>query len=228
MGTPQNYSRDLPERCLRLIDELWPAVEMVTIPSQAHLGPLTTTFLLAMATPVIVLPIERVERHFGRPTGGYVDDRHLDQHMTDEVRCVFKLGRLDRAPFFAAKHWRFANVDYAGENLGCALPDSMAEVLAAPEAFVAAAKMPVSEWASCLRNALSHGGIMYVDREGRQSEGSPAEGFVFVSAKYPDGDAHRTPIRLKLLRIGEVEFRSFVRRWVDWLRASGLSETLAA
>lgn len=228
MGAPQHYSRELPDRCLRLIEELWPAVAEVHVPGQQHLGPLTTTFLLAMATPIITLPIERVERHFGMGTGGYVDDRHLDDLMTDEVRRVFKLHRFESAPFFAAGQWRFTSVHYNGENLSQHLPEQIAEGLNSAEALGAAAELQVSEWASCLRNALAHGGVIYVDRDGRQSHGQPTEGFVFVSAKYPNRDTRQPPERLKILRVSEVDFRSFLRRWVEWLHSSGLSQALAA
>lgn len=228
MGIPQHYSRELPERCLRLIDGLWPVAQTVRVPSQQHLGPLTTTFLLAMATPIITLPIERVERHFGKATEGYIDDRLLDELMTDEVRRVFKLGRFSDAPFFRAEQWRFTSVPYAGENLAQHLPEHIAEQLATAGASEAASRLQVAEWASALRNALAHGGVIYVDADGRQSHGQPANGFVFVSAKYPNGDTRQPPDRLKLLRIGETDFRRFLREWVEWLRTSGLSGALAA
>jgi hypothetical protein len=228
MGIPQHYSRELPERCLTLIEELWPVVETVRVPSQQHLGPLTTTFLLAMATPIITLPVERVERHFGKATEAYIDDRLLDELMTDEVRRVFKLGRFADAPFFGGGHWRFTSVPYNGENLAQHLPEHIAERLACDDALKAASRLQVAEWASALRNALAHGGVIYVDAHGRQTHGQPAKGFVFVSAKYPGGDTRQPPERLKLLRISESSFRTFLRHWVEWLHISGLSEALAA
>ena len=148
--------------------------------------------------------------------------------MTDEVRRVFKLHRFESAPFFVGGHWRFTDFAYNGENLSQHFPERIAQRLAAPEAVDAAANLQVTEWASCLRNALAHGGVIYVDGDGRQSHGQKAEGFIFVSAKYPDRDTRQPPESLKILRISEVDFQSFLRRWVDWLQSSGLSQALAA
>lgn len=39
------------------------------MPGEPRLGPLTTTLLLAITTPNITLPVERIERHFGRAAG---------------------------------------------------------------------------------------------------------------------------------------------------------------
>ena len=56
MGQPGHFSQELPQRCLHLIDELYQHAEETFAPNDGHLGPLTTTFLLAMAIPIITLP----------------------------------------------------------------------------------------------------------------------------------------------------------------------------
>lgn len=66
MGIPARYSLEVPERCLQLLECLWPEPEKAFVPGQEAVGPLTTTFHLGMATPIITLPIERVERHRGK------------------------------------------------------------------------------------------------------------------------------------------------------------------
>lgn len=98
--------------------------------------------------------------------------------------------------------------------------------------------MQTSQWASCLRNAMSHGGVSYLDAEGRSYDVGSAEMLAFVSAtypKYPKGhvledrrDTSQPPLELKVLRITEAGFREFLSLWMDWLKASGLSQALAA
>lgn len=228
MGAPEHYSLELPERCLHLIEELWPEVERVRAPGQPHRGPLTTTFLLAMSTPIITLPIERIQRHLDKALGGYIDDRSLNGGLASEVRRVFNAPRLETAPFFNEGRWRFATTPYSGENLALHLPDSFLAGLRDDASATAAAQMPVSQWASCLRNALAHGGVLYLDREGYQALGRETEMLAFVSGWCPDRDFTRPPERLNILRITEADFRDFLRNWVGWLSASGLSRALAA
>lgn len=225
MGIPSHYSQELPRRCLQLIDALMPNVEQVHASGEAHLGPLTTTFLLAMSTPMVVLPIERVERYRGK-SEGYMDDRPIDVSLAGEIDARLGSSALRHSPFFEEGHWRFASIPYQGQNLARHFPWELSDELAAPAALAAAEQMPASEWASCLRNALAHGGIAYLDAEGRQAYGQSAKMLAFVSAKYVDRG--QPPERLKVLRITEQGYLSFLRRWVDWLQSSGLQQALAA
>jgi hypothetical protein len=51
---PEHYSRDVAKRCHNLIRHLMPLIAQ-GLPDDAEFGgPLCTTFLLAMATPMIV------------------------------------------------------------------------------------------------------------------------------------------------------------------------------
>jgi hypothetical protein len=227
MGIPDHYSRDLPGRCLHLIERLWPQVKHVAEPGAGHLGPLTTTFLLAMATPIICLPIERIQRHLGSDYG-YMNDRELDPDLRDEIGRVFRLARLDRAPFFESGSWHYVEASYQDQNLAVQAPYQLLESLASRSAIERAAGLSVDAWASCLRNSIAHGGILYLDANGQQPHGAPTERLAFVSARYPDGNTRNRPSHLKLLSISEIDFSQFLREWVHWLNASGLSSALAA
>lgn len=237
MGVPSHFSQDLPQRCLKLIDELWPSVENVHVEGQEHLGPLTTTFLLAMANPIIVLPIERIERHRGKEVGGYVNDRPLNEQLATTVDRVLGAARFDACPFFVEGQWRFATVPFEHQNFALFFPDELRETLADPSSLKAAEKLQAAQWASCLRNAISHGGVSYLGADGRANHHGRTELLAFVSATYPkfpkghfcEGrrDTSQPPIELKVLQISEVDFRIFLKRWVVWLIKSGLSQELA-
>lgn len=237
MGIPAHYSQELPDRCYQLINKLWPAVQDVRADGQEHLGPLTTTFLLAMANPIIVMPIERIERYRGKEIGGYVNDRPLNEHLAQEVDRVLGASRFDTCPFFQAGYWRFAKIAFNHQNFALEFPQTLKESLDAATALSAAASLQSSQWASCLRNAISHGGVNYLDALGRADHHGETEMLAFVSAtypKYPKGhifegrrDTSQPPVELNVLRITEAGFRDFLARWVDWLKASGLSQSLA-
>lgn len=227
MGLPQHYSIDLAERCLRLIDVLWPYAQETVVPGQEHLGPLTTTFLLALATPIITLPIERVERHRSQPGEGYVDDRSLDADVAKAVETVLGSNSFGSTPFFETKRWSYFELPYLpGINVARRLPEDAIQKLASDDAFEKAERMLTQQWASCLRNALAHGGIAYLDATGAQSHEAQAKMLVFVSAKYLERG--KPPESLRFLRISEEAFRSFLYLWVVWLRTSRLKLELAA
>ena len=59
MGRPTHYSSEIPIRCQALIAMLRDKVQEESDPDGRWGGPLRTTFLVAMATPMVVLPIER-------------------------------------------------------------------------------------------------------------------------------------------------------------------------
>lgn len=64
MGVPAHFSLELPRRCMKLINDFLPTVGTVFADSdRRELGGLTSTFLISMAGPIVVLPIERIERH---------------------------------------------------------------------------------------------------------------------------------------------------------------------
>ena len=111
---------------------------------QEHLGPLTTTFLLAMANPIIVLPIERIERHRGKEVGGYVNDRPLDGHLAREIDVVLGAGRFDACPFFAEGQWRFVTVAFDHQNFAREFPWEVKDALNKPSALETAAALPAS------------------------------------------------------------------------------------
>ena len=175
MGNPSLYSQELPERCLQLIKELIPFAAKVSLPGQESFGPLTTTFLLAMAMPIITLPIERVERHRSRLIPGFFNDRPLNKELSDSVDEALGGGRLAKSPFYEHGEWRFSVMEYGGQNIAAQFPEELSEKLSLPDAVEAASRMPSSEWASCLRNALAHGGVVYLDEQGNSHIGAKTE-----------------------------------------------------
>lgn len=213
---------------MQLIDALLPSVEQVRVPGQSHLGPLTTTFLLAMATPMVLLPLERIKKHRNSPPGAYMNERSLDGSLSDSIDEALGAKQFCHSPFFVANHWRFATMPYDGENVAEHFPDRLQDGLADPVSGQAAAEMSAEQWSSCLRNALAHGGIVYLDEFGRQAYGGRASLLAFVSARYPRGDGPQAPNQLRALRIAEHHFYTFLHEWTRWLGETGLSLRLAA
>lgn len=232
MGTPVHFSSELPERCLVLIDKLLPHVRKTFATGDEDLGPLTTTFLFAMAMPIITLPLERVKRHRDRAAKGeegYIDDRALSPDLTAAVDEALGQRPFSTAPFYRPNHWHFFEHDYqVGLNLAHEFPYDAQKGLQSEDAVEAASKMHSEQWAQCLRNALAHGGVTYLDHRGHHTRGANSAMLAFSSAKYPDGNTALPPVKLRHLRITEEHFLDFLWLWCDWLHRSKLSLDLVA
>lgn len=226
MGIPQHYAVELPRRCLRLIDALMPEVAGVRMEGD-EAGPLTTSFLVAMSTPIITLPIERVERHRGKEIEGFIDERHLSPETAAAVDDELGGKPLRQSALFEPGVWRQAVLPYApGLNLVRNFPQRLVDDLNDESALSRADQMPAAQWATCLRNALSHGGVFYLNEAGHPAEGEPVHHISFVSTKLsPD---RRTIESLLALRIARAQFLPFLRGWVNWLERAGLMRALAA
>ena len=227
MGNPQNYSLELPDRCLILLDELWPFAQKVYLAKQTHLGPLTSTFLLSMSMPIINLPIERIERCSHKLATHYASDQFVDPAAAAAILETLRSTTFGKAPFFTTGAWRFVNCKAPPfPNIAEGLPDELAQEFETESAASNAATMPVSQWCSILRNALAHGGIAYLNEKGRTSYGEPVKMYVFVSGKYAPA-IEGGPLQLtavNLLRISEVDYWNFLHHWVAWLRDTGIAK----
>lgn len=94
MVLPTNsYSFDLPERCLDLLSTLLPFVEQNERLASRHGGALTTTLTLAMAAPMLILPIERIERQL-QNAEGYADDRVISGRLAEKIEAAVLGKRL--------------------------------------------------------------------------------------------------------------------------------------
>lgn len=227
MGTPIHYSVEIPQRCLQLIEQLWPEVERTRQLDAPHLGPLSTTFLISMSMPIINLPIERIERRRSNEAGAYADDRHIDAEVSAAVDRELGGQAFSTARFYREGEWRFVTTSRSPlPNLANALPDEIVDQLESDEAASAASKMSTSQWCGILRNALAHGGIAYLDVYGRSSYGSPVAMLLFGSGRY-DRETGEL-VGVNLLRIKQSDYRAFLHRWVAWLSDSGLSALFAA
>ena len=212
MGIPNHYSRDIVIRCDNLLRHLLPKIDE-GLPNDFRFGgPLRTTFLLAMATPMIVLPVERIFKPGNRRAAQVGDDRHLDPALAAELTGVLGNQRcFADAPFAQPNAWSFVQTDRLF-NIADNWPEELLAELSGPKAFDAARNAPAKCILLDLRNALAHGGVIYLDKRGRNSVGQAAM-FAFVSAAKSKGrNSH-----FKILRVSEENFAAFLTAWADWL-----------
>jgi hypothetical protein len=221
MGRPNHYSKDVAERCRTLLVELRPLVEGDSDAVQRYGGPLTTTFLLAMGTPMLVFPLERLTKCFDlKHQRRVASDRALDTALTAEVERVFNLSFAE-APFGKLGGWSFVQGWKPSFNLADQWPYEILARLASPEAAATAADAKAADVLAVLRNAVAHGGVYYLDREGWNTAGEAAM-LAFVGATTPG-----LIQGFDVLRVHQEDFYDFLLAWSDWLSGSGISRALA-
>lgn len=236
MGNPNCYSLDIPVRCLDLLTTLLPVIEADKQIATKHDGPLTTTLTLALATPMLMLPIERIQKHLSQDDG-YANDRELLSGLAKQIDVAVRGKTLSDQEAFSVFNWSYLDC-IKPFNIAAGLENSLADQLSEHSSRDAALAMDFATFLSCLRNSLSHGGIIYLDDHGRSTHGQ-ASMLCFVSARheYPrpeydkrDGLCKVIPPVLKylrLLRISETDFRNFLAEWVGWLNRSQLNKLVS-
>jgi hypothetical protein len=219
MGRPRLYSAEVPLRCQALIDLFGAAVEADSDPHGRWGGPLKTTFLVAMATPMIVLPIERIFKQARANNEGVADDRELDPRLAAMV--IDNLGpakTFGAAPFFEPDVWSYVPTLDPFE-VANDWPAEVLDELHSAAGAKAAVDAPAQDILLALRNALGHGGVTYLDENGRHAKAATNMlGFAsFARSRHPE---------LRLLRVTVPGFEAFLRLWSEWLASRGVGKQL--
>lgn len=221
MGNPLHFSLEVPKRAHQLLRDLY-----------EHLGesdgnrlPLKATFLLSVSMPIVILPIERILKYRRGANSGHMNDAVLNPKLADAVDQAIDLqAAVHQADFFIGP-WQFASLEkgVGFPNLALdGLPDAIGALLDAPAAIEEAKNLSANRFCKILRNALAHGGILYLDEHGRSSSTAPVRRFAFVSTDNPSN-----PTKLFFLRIGMADYRAFLQKWVEWLKTEAINEILA-
>jgi hypothetical protein len=199
---PEHYARDIVERCETLIESLLPVV--MQDPVKRFGGPLGTTFLVAMSTPMILLPIERMLKPAAN-RDSVADDCTVDESLGKAVaQTLSATATFGDTPFGRVGVWSYAG-GQRPFNLARGIPGELLDQLSEDESSRAALNTPAVRVLTDLRNALAHGGIAYLDERGRQTDGQAAM-LAFVGAVMKGGRI----TGVNVLRIGEGDYRQFL------------------
>jgi hypothetical protein len=221
MGNPTHFSLDVPKRAHQLLRDLY---EHLTDSDGTRL-PLKATFLLSVSMPIVILPIERILKYRRKPAEGHMNDAVLNERLADAVdRAIDLEGEVHEEKFFTGP-WQYASLRKGAgfPNLAAdGLPEEIAAQLDSAKAVEAARQLSANRFCNILRNALAHGGVLYLDEHGRSSSSAPVRRFAFVST-----DRANNPAKLHFLRIKMVDYRAFLQCWVDWLNGEAIEELLA-
>jgi hypothetical protein len=181
-------------------------------------GTLDTTFLLAMATPMVVIPLERIYTPAAY-AGQVGDDRDLDANLSKEVIGVLGSARKFSDSPFSVPGWSYVPAYSPVFNVADGCPDDLLQALNTDDAIARAKNTPASVILRVLRNALAHGGVVYLDKNGMATD-TEAMMYAFVSSERDD---RRRIVGLNVLRISQSDFCTFLAAWTDWLARTHLA-----
>jgi hypothetical protein len=168
---PEHYARDIALRCNSLIASLLPMVQHRLPVEPRFGGTFETTFLIAMGAPMILLPVERL---FKAADHGVTDDRQIDPELAEAVADVLGEGkRFSDAPFAPKGAWSYIQ-RHEPFNVPGVWPRDLLDSLSGPAATESAGAAPARRIVTDLGNALAHGGVAYLDEQGRQNAGQAA------------------------------------------------------
>ncbi|MBX4956015.1 hypothetical protein [Rhizobium lentis] len=211
MGNPSQFSREIARRAHQLLAELY---NDLPESSPGRGLKLKATFLLAIATPIISVPIERLARQ-----KEHLGEEKSANGIEDAITAKTPVGE---APFYAGC-WQY-HKQVKGEAFPRlavdGFPPDIIDGLEADDALTAAKQLSSNEFCSNLRNALSHGSVFYLDAQGRSSENIRVSRFAFVST-----DRQRNPRALHIQSVTMADFRAFLGKWVDWLQNPAASNS---
>lgn len=215
MGNPQHFSRELPRRGQQLID-----VHYNDLTESRGGLPLKATFLLSISMPMVMLPIERILK-----TTSHMNDAPLDAALEAAVAAVAGPGvALHQTPFYQPDRWELETLPKGAgfPNLALSgLPAPIANALDLPAARHAAASLQAETFLRMIRNALAHGGILFLNADGRTEDGAAVHRFAFVSTDHPF-----KPTVLRFLRVTMEGYRNFLQSWAQWLQGSVVQASL--
>lgn len=202
MGIPNRLAAEYPIRCLELIK---------SVESYARDRKLLGSFSLLAAAAVLTIPFERAKtKHFLH--------RAVDDPMTKLVDGLDKV-KFVKAPFWGGREpvdWRqshiVANVNSVEQWIA---RDGKHPFARDAQDFLP--KKTASEVLRIIRNALAHGNIIYLNKDGQEREGDMLHHLAFLS-RYEEDDGQRAKSEsYRLVITTEDGFLEFVKLWAEWI-----------
>lgn len=205
---PKHFALEVADRCDILIDQCW---QTVASPPVLHdpRGPMTTTLLLALAMPMIIIPYERLLKRTSS------EDKIRLGLSPNDVRARLDVPTHEIAAF-AGSGW----YHYISTQPLTGLTDVEAVVRDGLDgqfgntARARALDTHFLHLITGLRHALAHGTVAYLDANCRVTD-QQVEIVAFPAEKRrQDGSFVKTNI----YAIREANFRTFLGNWAQWLR----------
>jgi hypothetical protein len=200
---PNRFATEYPERCLQLLKAFEPI-------AQEH--DLNGTFSIMLAASVLIIPWERVS------------NKHP---LVQEHGSVLQasINRLEKQKWLEADFWggtttgkwHFSRIMGDPNNVAGWRDDHDRPSFSSESNTINRRNVPAVF--RVLRNALAHGNIIYLDRNGWETEGARVHYLAFL-ARYEENEEQKKKAETyRLVTVREKDFLPFVRAWARWVAA---------
>ncbi|MGO6849050.1 hypothetical protein EHI47_27265 [Rhizobium leguminosarum] len=213
MGVPARFAIEYPQRALQLIRML---------EGPARDSELLGSFGLLAASAILTIPFERMR------SSHFLHDEGQDADLVAHLKALEKANFLD-APFWEtapkAGEWRQSRImNTVDEVHGWADHDGRD-----PRSDVANTiqTRKASEVLRVLRNALAHGNIIYLDKNGQEIAQNRMVYMAFLSRYEETPEQRELSETYRVVVVTEEAFLHFVKSWARWISHLDLDRRLA-
>jgi hypothetical protein len=214
MGVPDRFAIEYPRRALELIEML---------EASAREKSLLGSFGLLAASAVLTIPFERMR------TSHFLHNDQRDGDLAKHLKALEKVEFL-KAPFWRkppdGRAWRQSRIMSDVDKVhrwqdpdGCDPRSEESNTIQTRKA---------SEVLRVLRNALAHGNIIYLDKDGQEIAGNQMMYMAFLS-RYEETQEQREKAETYRVVISTEEaFLYFVKCWAEWIGGLALDRHVAS
>ena len=207
---PERFCIEYPTRVMTLLEQLSP---------QAAAMDLSTTFVVSLAMPMLVIPFERLK------TGHVFTDARGHPSLAQALQDVTPK-RFRETPFWTEADrakWHFGHVTQNINNPSSWV-DADGKHPLRGDSFSTAADAVFEDIIYTMRHGLSHGCVVYLDESGAENPHRRVTQIAFLAKA--QGNSGLPPGARRLVVVEEQAFKTFLFAWCRWLRRYELPSTL--
>ncbi|WP_306624185.1 MULTISPECIES: hypothetical protein [Agrobacterium] len=214
MGVPDRFAIEYPRRALELIEML---------EASAREKSLLGSFGLLAASAVLTIPFERMR------TGHFLHDDKRDGDLVKNLKALEKAEFL-KAPFWQKPpdggKWRQSRIVNTVEKVHNWMDQDGRDPRWEEANTIQTRK--ASEVLRVLRNALAHGNIIYLDKDGQEIAGNQMVYMAFLSRYEETPEQREQAETYRVVITTEEAFLHFVKSWAEWIGGLDLDRRVAS
>lgn len=214
MGVPDRFAIEYPRRALELIG-------MLEAPARGN--NLLGSFGLLAASAILTIPFERMR------TSHFLHNEVRDADLVKNLKALEKTVFL-KAPFWRSEPdagvWRQSRIVNGVDEVFGWLDQDGCDPRSEESNTIKTRK--ASEVLRVLRNALAHGNIIYLDKNGQEIAGNQMIYMAFLSRYEETSEQREQAETYRVVITTEEAFLHFVKSWAEWISSLDLDPRLAA
>ena len=204
MGVPSRFAIEYPERALQLIE---------VFEGEARRRDLVGSFGLLAAAAVLTIPYERMKAthflHDERQSGRTMTSPHKSRSSKKKGSSLQHFGGTK--PQANGDSQIMASVDRVND-----WKDEKGRPSLSADANIIKTRNS-GEVIRVLRNALAHGNIIYLDRDGHEIAGNRMVYLAFLSRYEENEEQRKLATTYRVVVTSEDDFLRFVKSWARWV-----------